>query len=195
MPCIIFFSLRGSSQNWKERVTLQSDRWPASRKKAKLKTPSQIHHNRNRNRYTTNNTRTWTKDRSLSHKFLHTLHLQIGISGWLTGHYSFRCQPVDYSNNPRTLRVCVNLTTSRLITILITLVITITIVITIAINSINYYLISAYFGVCACAWKWGFWNGLISHTFIHTYIFIYTYTLWVNSQWIHISNNPLYKYN
>lgn len=33
--------------------------------------------------------------------------LQIAISGWLTGHYNFRCQPVDYSNNPRTLRVCV----------------------------------------------------------------------------------------
>ncbi|KAH8347237.1 hypothetical protein KR059_007047 [Drosophila kikkawai] len=30
---------------------------------------------------------------------------RIGISGWLTGHYSFRCQPVDYSNNPRTLRM------------------------------------------------------------------------------------------
>ncbi|KAH8388513.1 hypothetical protein KR093_008216 [Drosophila rubida] len=30
---------------------------------------------------------------------------RIGVSGWLTGHYSFRCQPVDYSNNPRTLRM------------------------------------------------------------------------------------------
>ncbi|XP_034488010.1 elongation of very long chain fatty acids protein AAEL008004 isoform X1 [Drosophila innubila] len=33
------------------------------------------------------------------------LFYEIGISGWLTGHYSFRCQPVDYSNNPRTLRM------------------------------------------------------------------------------------------
>lgn len=32
-------------------------------------------------------------------------YLQIGISGWLTGHYNFRCQPVDYSNHPSTLRV------------------------------------------------------------------------------------------
>lgn len=36
-----------------------------------------------------------------------SLLLQIAFSGWLTGHYNFRCQPVDYSNNPRTLRVCV----------------------------------------------------------------------------------------
>jgi hypothetical protein len=33
------------------------------------------------------------------------LSLQIGISGWLTGHYNFRCQPVEYNNSPRTLRV------------------------------------------------------------------------------------------
>lgn len=33
------------------------------------------------------------------------LNLQIALSGWLTGHYNFRCQPVDYSNSPRTLRV------------------------------------------------------------------------------------------
>ncbi|XP_032593415.1 elongation of very long chain fatty acids protein AAEL008004 isoform X1 [Drosophila grimshawi] len=33
------------------------------------------------------------------------LFYEIGQSGWLTGHYSFRCQPVDYSNNPRTLRM------------------------------------------------------------------------------------------
>lgn len=32
-------------------------------------------------------------------------YLQIALSGWLTGHYNFRCQPVDYSNSPRTLRV------------------------------------------------------------------------------------------
>jgi len=31
--------------------------------------------------------------------------LQIGISGWLTGDYSLRCQPVDYSNKPEVLRV------------------------------------------------------------------------------------------
>lgn len=30
---------------------------------------------------------------------------QIALSGWLTGHYNFRCQPVDYSNHPKTLRV------------------------------------------------------------------------------------------
>ncbi|XP_049305022.1 elongation of very long chain fatty acids protein AAEL008004 isoform X2 [Bactrocera dorsalis] len=30
---------------------------------------------------------------------------RIAFSGWLTGHYNFRCQPVDYSNNPRTLRM------------------------------------------------------------------------------------------
>ncbi|XP_013103165.1 elongation of very long chain fatty acids protein AAEL008004 isoform X3 [Stomoxys calcitrans] len=30
---------------------------------------------------------------------------EIGISGWLTGHYSFRCQPVEYSNNPRVIRM------------------------------------------------------------------------------------------
>lgn len=29
MPCIIFYSLRGSSQSWKEQVNLQSDRCPA----------------------------------------------------------------------------------------------------------------------------------------------------------------------
>lgn len=33
------------------------------------------------------------------------LFYEIAISGWLTGHYNFRCQPVDYSNNPRTLRM------------------------------------------------------------------------------------------
>lgn len=31
--------------------------------------------------------------------------LQIGISGWLTGDYSLRCQPVDYSDSPEVLRV------------------------------------------------------------------------------------------
>lgn len=33
------------------------------------------------------------------------LFYEISVSGWLTGHYNFRCQPVDYSNNPRTLRM------------------------------------------------------------------------------------------
>ncbi|XP_055678558.1 elongation of very long chain fatty acids protein AAEL008004 isoform X1 [Lutzomyia longipalpis] len=33
------------------------------------------------------------------------LFYEISISGWLTGHYNFRCQPVDYSNHPRTLRM------------------------------------------------------------------------------------------
>ncbi|XP_011199710.2 elongation of very long chain fatty acids protein AAEL008004 isoform X3 [Bactrocera dorsalis] len=33
------------------------------------------------------------------------LFYEIAFSGWLTGHYNFRCQPVDYSNNPRTLRM------------------------------------------------------------------------------------------
>ncbi|GLH15860.1 Elongation of very long chain fatty acids protein AAEL008004 [Gryllus bimaculatus] len=28
----------------------------------------------------------------------------ISMSGWVTGHYNFRCQPVDYSNHPKTLR-------------------------------------------------------------------------------------------
>lgn len=31
--------------------------------------------------------------------------LQIGISGWLTGDYSLRCQPVDYSDRPEVLRM------------------------------------------------------------------------------------------
>lgn len=31
--------------------------------------------------------------------------LQIGMSGWLTGDYSLRCQPVDYSNRSEVLRV------------------------------------------------------------------------------------------
>lgn len=31
--------------------------------------------------------------------------LQIGISGWLTGEYSLRCQPVDYSDKREVLRV------------------------------------------------------------------------------------------
>ncbi|CAO1434978.1 unnamed protein product [Diamesa serratosioi] len=33
------------------------------------------------------------------------LFYEIGFSGWLTGHYNYRCQPVDYSNHPRTLRM------------------------------------------------------------------------------------------
>jgi hypothetical protein len=33
------------------------------------------------------------------------LWLQIGMSGWLTGDYSLRCQPVDYSDRPQVLRV------------------------------------------------------------------------------------------
>lgn len=40
--------------------------------------------------------------------------LQIGMSGWFT-HYSFRCQPVDYSDNPSAIRVsgiCPSLWTS-----------------------------------------------------------------------------------
>ncbi|XP_055381231.1 elongation of very long chain fatty acids protein AAEL008004-like isoform X3 [Condylostylus longicornis] len=30
---------------------------------------------------------------------------EIGMSGWFTGHYNFRCQPVEYNNHPRTLRM------------------------------------------------------------------------------------------
>ncbi|XP_049781491.1 elongation of very long chain fatty acids protein AAEL008004 isoform X1 [Schistocerca nitens] len=33
------------------------------------------------------------------------LAVRISMSGWLTGLYNFRCQPVDYSNNPKTLRM------------------------------------------------------------------------------------------
>ncbi|XP_024879210.1 elongation of very long chain fatty acids protein AAEL008004 isoform X3 [Temnothorax curvispinosus] len=31
--------------------------------------------------------------------------IRIGISGWLTGNYSLRCQPVDYSDRPEVLRM------------------------------------------------------------------------------------------
>jgi len=30
---------------------------------------------------------------------------EIGMSGWLTGRYSWRCQPVDYSNHPNSIRM------------------------------------------------------------------------------------------
>lgn len=33
------------------------------------------------------------------------LFYELSMSGWLTGHYSLRCQPVDYSNHPVTLRM------------------------------------------------------------------------------------------
>ncbi|XP_025205782.1 elongation of very long chain fatty acids protein AAEL008004-like [Melanaphis sacchari] len=33
------------------------------------------------------------------------LFYELGISGWLTGRYNFRCEPVDYSNDPMTLRM------------------------------------------------------------------------------------------
>jgi len=33
---------------------------------------------------------------------------QIGISGWFTGRYSLRCQPVDYSSHPTAIRVSWN---------------------------------------------------------------------------------------
>ncbi|XP_044266975.1 elongation of very long chain fatty acids protein AAEL008004-like [Tribolium madens] len=33
------------------------------------------------------------------------LFYQIGLGGWLTGEYSIRCQPVDYSNKPSTIRM------------------------------------------------------------------------------------------
>ncbi|XP_015375368.1 PREDICTED: elongation of very long chain fatty acids protein AAEL008004-like isoform X1 [Diuraphis noxia] len=33
------------------------------------------------------------------------LFYELGISGWLTGRYNFRCEPVDYSNHPMTLRM------------------------------------------------------------------------------------------
>lgn len=43
-----------------------------------------------------------------SNSFLHATFvcgwLQIGMSGWFT-HYSLRCQPVDYSDNPSAIRV------------------------------------------------------------------------------------------
>lgn len=32
---------------------------------------------------------------------------QIGISGWFTGSYNIRCQPVDYSDHPSAARVSV----------------------------------------------------------------------------------------
>ncbi|XP_058806697.1 elongation of very long chain fatty acids protein AAEL008004-like isoform X2 [Phymastichus coffea] len=33
------------------------------------------------------------------------LFYEIGMSGWLTGEYSLRCQPVDYSDRPQVLRM------------------------------------------------------------------------------------------
>lgn len=33
------------------------------------------------------------------------LWLQISMSGWLTGDYSLRCQPVEYEDDTRVLRV------------------------------------------------------------------------------------------
>ncbi|RZC41600.1 ELO domain containing protein [Asbolus verrucosus] len=33
------------------------------------------------------------------------LFYEIGMSGWFTGEYNFRCQPVDYSNKPSALRM------------------------------------------------------------------------------------------
>ncbi|XP_066996656.1 very long chain fatty acid elongase AAEL008004 isoform X1 [Anabrus simplex] len=33
------------------------------------------------------------------------LFYEISMSGWLTGRYNFRCEPVDYSNHPKTLRM------------------------------------------------------------------------------------------
>ncbi|XP_034191103.1 very long chain fatty acid elongase AAEL008004 isoform X1 [Osmia lignaria lignaria] len=33
------------------------------------------------------------------------LFYEIGLSGWLTGDYSLRCQPVDYSDRPQTMRM------------------------------------------------------------------------------------------
>ncbi|VVC25766.1 ELO family [Cinara cedri] len=33
------------------------------------------------------------------------LFYEIGMSGWLTGRYNFRCEPVDYSNHPMTVRM------------------------------------------------------------------------------------------
>ncbi|KAJ8954322.1 hypothetical protein NQ318_005909 [Aromia moschata] len=33
------------------------------------------------------------------------LWYEVGMGGWLTGEYSYKCQPVDYSNKPSTLRV------------------------------------------------------------------------------------------
>ncbi|CAH0562041.1 unnamed protein product [Brassicogethes aeneus] len=33
------------------------------------------------------------------------LFYEIGMSGWLTGEYSFRCEPIDYSNKPNNLRM------------------------------------------------------------------------------------------
>ncbi|GLV34337.1 uncharacterized protein CBL_00265 [Carabus blaptoides fortunei] len=33
------------------------------------------------------------------------LFYEIGMSGWFTGFYSYRCQPVDHSNHPSTMRM------------------------------------------------------------------------------------------
>lgn len=33
------------------------------------------------------------------------LFIEIGMSGWLTGRYSLRCEPVDYSSHPVTIRM------------------------------------------------------------------------------------------
>lgn len=37
------------------------------------------------------------------------------MSGWLTGKYNWKCEPVDYSNNTETLRVSILTLISRLI--------------------------------------------------------------------------------
>lgn len=47
--------------------------------------------------------------------FFQSCYLQIGKSGWLTGHYSFRCQPVDYSNHPSTMRVIYDVINRQLV--------------------------------------------------------------------------------
>uniref|UniRef100_A0A8D9B214 Elongation of very long chain fatty acids protein n=1 Tax=Cacopsylla melanoneura TaxID=428564 RepID=A0A8D9B214_9HEMI len=33
------------------------------------------------------------------------LFYELSMSGWLTGHYSFKCQPLDRGNHPRTIRM------------------------------------------------------------------------------------------
>lgn len=40
--------------------------------------------------------------------FISFVYLQLSMSGWLTGHYSFKCQPLDRSTHPRTMRVSIS---------------------------------------------------------------------------------------
>ena len=98
------------------------------------------------------------------------LLFQYMASGW-AGHYSFRCQPVDYSNSPMALRV----STSCIILIMFPLHVSVTL--------LHWVSVCTYIMLSALVWPYHFQACKCSSCLVISFVLIFRLT-WMN-RWIY----------